>query len=318
MLSILIPTYNYDITKLVTELHRQAEDQFIDFEIIVMEDGSNQKIEKNQLISQLKFCRYIILPENIGRSAIRNKLADEAKFEYLLFLDCDAEVCSAQFIERYLAFCSPDCVVIGGTAYDPNETNPDFSLRLKYGRKREARNAIEREMLEHKNNDKQRSLSLSIRGEGVSVRSNFATFNFLISKTIFNRVRFDESIRGYGHEDMLFGHQLHQLGFYFTHIDNPLIHKGLDSNIVFLKKTEEGTRNLFLLYKTGKYPFLTHESKLLDTFIKIKKWNLVCLFSFKLFFTKKLIHSQLCSKNPSLFLYDWYKILVLCNTSLKK
>ena len=161
MLSILIPTYNYDITKLVTELHRQAIEQFIDFEIIVMEDGSKEFIAENKEINNFIFCNHIILKHNIGRSAIRNKLADEAKYEHLLFMDCDAEVNSNQFIERYLAFCHEECVVIGGTAYDPEETNPDYSLRLKYGKEREARNAAERG------------------------KTNFATFNFLISKNIF-------------------------------------------------------------------------------------------------------------------------------------
>ena len=40
MLSILIPTYNYNITRLVVDLHQQALDTYVDFEIIVIEDGS--------------------------------------------------------------------------------------------------------------------------------------------------------------------------------------------------------------------------------------------------------------------------------------
>ncbi len=294
MLSILIPTYNYDITKLVTELHRQAIEQFIDFEIIVMEDGSKEFIAENKEINNFIFCNHIILKHNIGRSAIRNKLADEAKYEHLLFMDCDAEVNSNQFIERYLAFCHEECVVIGGTAYDPEETNPDYSLRLKYGKEREARNAAERG------------------------KTNFATFNFLISKNIFNRVRFDETIRGYGHEDMLFGHQLHQLGYEFIQIDNPLIHKGLDSNQVFIKKTEEATKNLFLLYKTDRYPFLPQESKLLATFLKLNQWGLSKLLAFKFDVIKRVLNRQLCKPNPSLILYDLYKILYLCKTSHAK
>lgn len=294
MLSILIPTYNYDITRLVSELHQQAIEQFIEFEIIVMEDGSEEQTEVNRSVCKLSNCKQIVLKENIGRSATRNKLADMAIYEHLLFMDCDADVCSNQFIERYLAFCHEECVVIGGTAYDLEETNPDYSLRLKYGKEREARNAAERG------------------------KNNFATFNFLISKNIFNRVRFDETIRGYGHEDMLFGHQLHQLGYEFTQIDNPLIHKGLDSNKVFLKKTEEATRNLFLLHKTGRYPFLAQESKLLATFLKLNKWGLTRLLAFKFDIVKEILKRQLYHPNPSLLLYDLYKILYICKTSHNK
>ncbi|MDR3653453.1 MAG: glycosyltransferase [Paludibacter sp.] len=292
MLSILLPTHNYNITKLVADLHQQALNQYVDFEIIVMEDGSTLFKDENKTVSDLKFCQYIVLPQNIGRSAIRNRLADTAKYDHLLFIDCDAEVFSENYIEKYVTFCKEDCVVIGGTAYETTETNANYSLRLKYGREREARTAAERS------------------------KNNFSTFNFLISKSIFNRVRFDESIRGYGHEDMLFGHQLHQLGYEFIQIENPLIHKGLDDNETFLYKTDEGTRNLFRLYKTGRYPFLADESKLLNTYIKIHKTGLTRLLALKYDLLKSLLRRQLCSRSPSLLVYDLYKILFLCKTSL--
>ena len=294
MLSILIPTYNYNITRLVADLHQQVIDSYVDFEIIVMEDGSTIYVEENKVVANFEFCRHIILENNIGRSAVRNKLADEAIFGHLLFMDCDAEVCSEHFVEKYISFCKEESVVIGGTAYDPNEHNPAYSLRLKYGREREARTAIERD------------------------KNNFATFNFLISTSIFNRVRFDETIHGYGHEDMLFGHQLHKFGYEFIQIENPLIHKGLDDNLTFLKKTEEGTRNLFLLSQTGHYPFLIDESKLLHSFILIKKLKLTRLFAFKFDLLKSYLVKKLCSESPSLLLYDLYKILFMCKTSLTK
>jgi glycosyltransferase involved in cell wall biosynthesis len=263
----------------------------VDFEIIVMEDGSTLYLEENNKVNKLEFCRHLILQKNTGRSAIRNKLADQAKYDHLLFIDCDAEVCSSDFINKYIASCRENCIVIGGTAYDPNETNPDYSLRLKYGRKREARSVLERG------------------------KNNFATFNFLISKFIFNQVRFDENISGYGHEDMVFGHQLHQLGYEFIQIENPLIHKGLDDNKTFLKKTEDSTRNLFLLYKSGRYPYLANESKLLKTYIRLNKLRLTGLFSLKFDLTENLLRLLLSGKSPSLLLYDAYKILFLCKTS---
>jgi len=294
MLSILIPSYNYNIVKLVKDLHQQALEQFVDFEIVVMEDGSTQFIEQNIEIEKLRNCKYIILGKNIGRSAIRNKLADYAKFEHLLFMDCDAEVYSPHFVEKYLTFCNEECIVIGGTAYNPNEHNPAFSLRLKYGRKREARTALER------------------------TKNSFSTFNFLISKSVFNRVRFAESIVGYGHEDMLFGHQIQQLGYEFIQIDNPLIHNGLDDNSTFIRKTEEGTRNLFFLYNSGNYPFLPNESKLLKMYIQLKKWKLDFLFAFLFDFMQNYLRYLLCKKNPSLTLFDFYKLIYLCKIAHSK
>jgi glycosyltransferase involved in cell wall biosynthesis len=291
MLSILIPTYNYDITQLVKDLHVQAEELGIQYEIIVMEDGSDQFLVSNQQIGLLNHCRYIALPNNIGRSAIRNRLADEARFPYLLFMDCDASVCNKDYLLRYLPFCEGKVIVIGGTAYDPDCQNPAFSLRLKYGRERESNLAY---LLQHHE------------------KENFATFNFLISKSIFSTIRFDESIAGYGHEDTLFGHALHEAGFIFQHIDNPLIHKGLDDNRTYLKKTAESVRNLYLLFNSGKYPFLADESKLLRMFLRLKKYNLTKLAALKFVFVRKLMERNLTGKHPDLYVYDVYKLLLLC------
>ncbi|OQB30405.1 MAG: Glycosyl transferase family 2 [Bacteroidetes bacterium ADurb.Bin174] len=291
MLSILIPTYNYNITPLVGELHKQAISLNIIFEILVMEDGSTLFVEENQEIGKLEHCKHIILTENIGRSAIRNKLADSAKHQFLLFADCDAEVQNVNFIANYLPFCEDDAVIIGGTAYDPNNHDPAYSLRLKYGRAREA------------NTD-------YIKGQ--KGYENFTTFNFLIDKKVFDKVRFDVKITGYGHEDTLFGHALHEQGYSFQRINNPLIHKGLDDNESFLRKTIESVKNLYLLYISGKYPFLAEESKLLRTFIKLKQFKLVRLMSLKLKLSKPILERNLKSEHPSLFYYDIYKLAWIC------
>ena len=298
MLSILIPTYNFNITKLVNTLHTLALETYVDFEILVMEDGSTKYLDENKAVADLEFCNYTVLTGNIGRSAIRNRLADEALYEHLLFLDCDGEIKSPYFVEKYLSFCREDCVVVGGTAYDADNQNPNYSLRLKYGREREAKTARDREKPEH--------------------FLHFSTFNFLISKKIFNQIRFDENIDGYGHEDTLFGHQITLLNCEVHHIDNPLFHNGLDDNKSFIKKTEEGTRNLFLLYQTGKYPFLRNQSKLLNTFIKLDAKHLTPVLSALFDIFKGIMYANLTGKKPSLKVYDIYKLSYLAKLSLQK
>ncbi len=42
MLSILIPVYNYDVRKLVYDLHRQVTGAAVSFEMILLDDGSQQ------------------------------------------------------------------------------------------------------------------------------------------------------------------------------------------------------------------------------------------------------------------------------------
>jgi glycosyltransferase involved in cell wall biosynthesis len=291
MLSILIPTYNYDITKLVNDLHHQATELEIDFEIIVMEDGSEKFLSENQTLKTLVNCNYIRLAQNVGRSAIRNKLADVAKYPYLLFIDCDAEVNHKDFLQRYISCCIGDVVLIGGTAYDPELNDPAFSLRLKYGRERESNMNY---LINHHGNE------------------NFTTFNFVISKSIFQSIKFDEGISGYGYEDTLFGHNLHEAGYSFMRIDNPLIHRGIDDNRTFLNKTAESVMNLYKLFFSGKYPFLKNESKLLHYFFIIKKYHLTGIGALKLSIIKTLLEKNLTGKNPSLMIYDLYKLLLLC------
>ena len=99
-LSICIPVYNQDVTSLVHELHRQASRSSCAFEILLMEDGSTSFLEENSTLGSLESVRYVRLPQNVGRSAIRNRLADEARYEYLIFMDCDVFPQDDSFLER--------------------------------------------------------------------------------------------------------------------------------------------------------------------------------------------------------------------------
>ena len=65
MISILIPVYNYDITGLVTELHRQCMDLDMPFEIICYDDGSQSEYKvQNQTIGQIEFVKYKEIEKN--------------------------------------------------------------------------------------------------------------------------------------------------------------------------------------------------------------------------------------------------------------
>ena len=91
MLSILIPTYNYNTLLLVKTLQQQAIKSKISFEIIVLDDASSdtQSSIENNKINTLEHCTYIESEKNLGRTATRNILAHKAKFNWLLFLDAD-------------------------------------------------------------------------------------------------------------------------------------------------------------------------------------------------------------------------------------
>ena len=90
MISICIPVYNFNITSLVNELSNQVNSLNIPCEIIVIDDCSENFKRINKI--ECEKHTYIELSENIGRARIRNLFLKYAKYEYLLFLDCDSLV----------------------------------------------------------------------------------------------------------------------------------------------------------------------------------------------------------------------------------
>jgi glycosyltransferase involved in cell wall biosynthesis len=288
-LSILIPIFNFDIRPLVADLHGQCEALGIGYEIACFDDGSKPAFKAlNKETWKLPNVVYREMPENLGRSAIRNALGKAARFDLLLFMDCDSKLVSPDFVKKYLETASPDCLVYGGRCY-AEEPPADQSLYFHwhYGRCREQTTAA---------------------GRSRSPYHSFMTNNFLIPKAIFLDILFDETLRQYGHEDTLFGMELARKKVPILHIDNPLEHIGLEPLLVFLRKTEQGVENLAKLRKEGK----PVETKLLATYDLCRNLGLNKLLSCVLPKAKPLIISKLTKKNPSLRWFDLYKLSLFC------
>ena len=227
MLSILIPVYNWDCSRLISDLHSQGIAKGMQFELIVADDHSTKTEITDKIretVSRLEKCRLIALEKNIGRSAIRNLLAENAEGQKLLFMDCDAEVCSTEYLSDYMKAASSADVVCGGVKHPEMLPRNGVELRWKYEKKA----------------DKIRSAEC----RGRNPYSRFTPFNFLISRDVFQSIRFSTEFTGYGYEDVLFGLELEKRGVSIIHIDNPLLHLGLEDNAVFLSKTENALRNL--------------------------------------------------------------------------
>ena len=294
MLSICIPVYNFDINKLVADLINQADNTGIAYEINLVDDGSDLIFKEiNRKVTDHKNVNYEELPKNIGRSSIRNYLADKAKYDNLLFIDCDAKVENKTFIANYIHAIAENRVLIGGVAYEEMKPSNEYLFRWTYGHARETTSAIERSKNPY---------------------NSFKTFNFLISKKLFQSIKFDEALKGYGHEDTLFGHQLQKLKIEILHIDNPLIHLGLESNEIFLVKTENGLRNLKMLYKEKRNDNnFVLGIKLLKFYKKLSPAGRI-LVSALFLIVKPLLKWNLLGKNPNMKLFDFYKLGYLCST----
>ena len=225
-LSILIPVYNHVCTELVSCLHQQAVALGIDFEIVAADDGSTDQscIESNSAINNLSHCRFLKRPENVGRSAIRNYLAQEASYAYLLYIDCDMSVITPDYLSRYMA-CLPAKVVEGGVTIVAQTDEQKQLLRYRYEKAEEPH---------HTANERQKRPYQHLR-----------TDNLLIHRDVMLRFPFDERLRNYGYEDVLLGKTLRQNRIPITHIDNPLGFCTFEANAEFVTKTEEGLRTLY-------------------------------------------------------------------------
>jgi len=287
MLSILIPIYNFDVRKFVAELHLQGKDANTTFEIILIDDASKITFQEiNKELENLEFVKYIQLEQNIGRSKIRNLLAEKSKYEYLLFADCDSEIYQKDYIEKYFAYCKNETIICGGRTYQNNPPEDKSTyFRWYYGINREVKNAIERNKFANR---------------------SFMTNNYVISKSLHNIIKFDENISQYGHEDTLFGIELQRKGIEIKHIDNPLVHIGLENCKEFISKTKKGINNLNYLINNYDYPELFKDIRLLSIYKKTVKFSFIFKLYFKLF--GKLTERNLCSKLPSLKLFDLYKL----------
>ncbi len=290
MLSICIPVYNVDARDLIQTLHDLGLEQE-SFEIIVLDDASDFSFQKlNREVQALPHVLYKELTKNTGRSAIRNLFLKYAKYNYLLFIDGDAKVMRNDFLKKYFNYKQKADVICGGTAYENSLPESKYILRWTYGQQREAIPAEQRQQFPNR---------------------SFSGFNFLIKKNIFNKIRFDESITQYGHEDTLLGHALQKANIPVFHIDNPLIHLGLDESNIFLEKTEASIENLVYIQRKLKTDqAFTHQNKLLLTVARLEKTGLEGLVYFILKNIKNLLHKNLCSSNPNIRYFDLYKLFL--------
>jgi hypothetical protein len=142
----------------------------------------------------------------------------------------------------------------------------------------------------------------------------FKTNNVLISKAITNKLQFNESLNGYGHEDTLFGFELEALGYNISHIENPVKNAILDTNQEFLMKTKEALANLILCINlaTNSAAFVQHVT-LLKTYFRLKKYYMLPLLrGYAWFFLKSISRNLENGKSFGMVRrYDLYKLILL-------
>ncbi len=299
MLSICIPVYNFDATELVEMLIEQSKGIPEPIEILVFDDRSSSFFKKrNSLLSKYDMVSYLEFESNLGRSRIRNRLADFSAGTHILFIDCDMVPSSQNYLMQYTHSMGKVPVVCGGIGYGPKPFKQELLLRWKYGVRRETKRSSSRQAHPYR---------------------NFTSGNFMISKDIFQEIRFNEDILGYGQEDTLFGLELKRKGVPILHIDNTSIHLGIEPNFEFLAKSEQSIVNLVKLLTIAP-----HMRRELYSNVRVLRFYKVLRFFglsyplrwfFRVF--NPMVRRILCSARPSLILFDFYKVGLIATTYKK-
>ncbi|MBQ8607383.1 MAG: glycosyltransferase family 2 protein [Bacteroidaceae bacterium] len=286
MLSILIPTYNYPCSQLANRLSDVIDSQKLACEIIVCDDASNESVQvRNRCIAKIPHCTYLELSSNIGRSRIRNYLAEQAKGDWLLFIDCDGMPMDDFFLSRYIQETASGKaeVVCGGIIHPEELPSPEQSLRYYYEKKAEPKHCA--------------------AARNKHPYSAFRSFNFLIRRDLFMHIKFDEAFKQYGYEDVLLGLQLKEMGVDIHHIENPLINCDIEDNQTFIRKTEEALRTL-----AANSEKLGNSVRLHDWYEKCCLWKLTPLLRFIFGMAQNSMRKQLTSHKPYIPLFNLYKL----------
>lgn len=285
-LSILIPTFNQDCTQLVHDLLEQLPQ---DAEILVADDGSTAIPirDNNASIAQLPQCRYWQAKMNLGRAKIRNLLAEMAQGEWILFIDSDAQVKSKDFIASYMSLTEGNQVICGGTGNYDSCPSKDKALRYKYEVHAERKKSLK---------ERQRH-----------PYAQFTTFNFMILRDLFMQIQFCNEICDYGHEDSLFGLELKDRKIPILHIDNKLIHTGLENTPSYLRKVKT---SLFTLSRLEEK--VQRRITISAIALCLKKCHLKGLMVWLFAVSKNKMKQNLLGEKPSLLIFKLYKLGFFC------
>jgi len=292
-LSVCIPVYNQDVRALVDALRAQSLTAPLPVEILVADDGSDdffRNVNKNHAIQS--GIRYFQLDRNEGRSFVRNFLGSECRTSHILFLDGDSVIENLDFLCRYgeLIGRHPDTVLCGGTYFRQRRPDRSISLHYKYGIRVVAHL--------HSKKDKQG-------------RFHFMSSNFVMPADVFRTVGFDLRLRGYGHEDTVFGYELDKRNIPVVGVDNTVLHNDLDTNDVFLDKIRQSVHNLNLMQASGDYGKALSSVRLVRIAEKLRSAYVAGIYRGIFRWLEKPVISNLQGGRPSLFLLQLYKLYLI-------
>ena len=283
-LSILIPVHNQNCCRLLAALTSQCNRQAdLVWEIIVLDDASTDaaSIAENRVATQRPGVTLLENAQNEGRSRARNRLAQSAHNEWLLFLDSDVQIIDPLFVVKYLR-CDQTEVTCGGCIVPNISSSHQRNLRYLYEAKCQSRlYATHRKRNPYK---------------------SFRTINYLIRRTTMLDNLFPEDHRSYGYEDVLLGRRLCRKNVSICHIDNYVMIGDFEPNDAFLEKTREALRTLH-----AYEPFLIKYNGVASLISRLRRVHLAGLLSFAFRLLRPALERNLLGTHPRVFLYNVYR-----------
>ncbi|MEL6133604.1 MAG: glycosyltransferase family 2 protein [Bacteroidota bacterium] len=286
MLSICIPIYNFDVKALAEALHKQLPTEA---EIIFIDDASTPHFRALNQPHCEAVGSYIQLTQNIGRAQIRNRFLAFAQHDWLLFLDCDSLIAVPNFLYKYVQIIQSGFrgVICGGRSYGTKPPDPQQSLRWTYGVSLESQSAPTRSQRPY---------------------ASFMTNNFVVLKEVLEQIPFEEKLTTYGHEDTLFGVELEQAQIPIIHIENAILNGDIETNEIFVQKTEVGIANLHRIIRLIEDPqrfiervnLLRFNQRLQKSGLEFLIWGVYRL-------VRKMLRKRLIQGPPSMRLFSFYK-----------
>jgi glycosyltransferase involved in cell wall biosynthesis len=226
-ISVLMPFLRDDPAALLDLLDREAAPLAGAVEIVVLDDGTADTALTERLQTQVTALalpvRLITLSANEGRSKGRNRLAQTARGDFLLFLDSDMRPDGGRFLQTWAAVARDDspAVMFGGFSLLQAPTDARFAVHRAMAIRSECLDAATRSLAPEK---------------------YVYTSNLLVRRDVFDQEAFDPAFTGWGWEDVEWAMRVSRR-HPIRHIDNPATHMGLDTVQALAGKYEQSAAN---------------------------------------------------------------------------
>jgi glycosyltransferase involved in cell wall biosynthesis len=229
-LSICVPVYRCDATKLMDALAACASSSLV--EIVLYDDGSGD----SEMLARLEShagrvpaaIRIVSAATNRGRSAARNAAIRHARSDWRLLMDADMIPDDARFIEAYLDVIDTTwepAVIVGGYSLKSAPKGRKYALHRWQAKASEC-------------------LPAAVRN-ATPARCVFSS-NVLVHKLVLDACPFDERFAGWGWEDTDWGLRAQQW-YPIRHIDNTATHMGLEVDTDLVTKYARSGANFALM-----------------------------------------------------------------------